>query len=151
MTKKEITRIQNFVKKTLRDSGKRGMSLRELSLDNCSEISRLVGCFVLSSKQNVSVLILKGDNVLGTKQSHDILAIQSEKEIYVLDSTIWQFFPRKRNILIAIAPNIREAIAETEKFYGGKWKISEKMTHKMCRIGKKEWLSVIRQNNERGL
>jgi hypothetical protein len=67
ITKKKIYQIQNFVIKILRQSSGKRRSLKELSQDNCSELSRLVVCFILESWQGVVVRVVKGTNVCGIK------------------------------------------------------------------------------------
>ena len=147
IAKRKINQIQNFTQKILRKSGKRGMSLKELAKDNCSEISRLAGCFALKSWRGTAVYVLKGDCVFGRKQSHEILAIQEGEKVYVLDPSVWQFFFRKKSILVGDADNILGAIKLTKGVYKGSWKISEKLLLKDCKKKQTEWLSVICQNN----
>lgn len=147
IAKKEVLRIQNFVTKILRTSGGGTKSLQKLSEDNCSEISRLTGCFILESWRGVSVYVLKGNRVFGGKKSHDILAVQEEGAVHLLDPSVWQFFPRKRNILVSDEKNLQDSLKTARKMYRGTWKISEKLSLQKCQKNKRKWLAVIEQNN----
>ncbi|MFA6136056.1 MAG: hypothetical protein WC705_01740 [Candidatus Paceibacterota bacterium] len=144
-----LNKIQEFAKKILRNSTKTKNSLSSLAKDNCSELTRLVGCFILKSQSGVTVYVLKGDRVFGKKQSHDILALHDKNGVFVIDPSVWQFFPNKKSILISNSKNIKDAIKSAEKIYGGKWKVSEKLSLKKCLKNQKKWISVIRKNNQK--
>lgn len=148
ITKKEILWIQNFVTKILRTSGGKRRSLQELSEDNCSEMSRLAGCFILESWRGVAVHVLKGNRVFGSKKSHDILAVQEGGVVHLVDSSVWQFFPRKRNIFVSNEKSLQDSLRTAQKIYGGVWKVSEKLSPKTCLKEKDGWLEVIKQNNK---
>jgi len=124
------------------------MTLERLATDNCSEISRLVGCFALKSWKNITAHILKGESILKTTQSHDILAIQDKKYVYVLDPSLWQFFPRKKSILVGASDGLSGATKLAQDVYKGTWKISEQLFLKDCQKEEKEWMSVLRENNK---
>ncbi|MDD4762052.1 MAG: hypothetical protein PHZ25_03470 [Candidatus Pacebacteria bacterium] len=49
ITKKDISTIKKFIINILRKCGKNRDSLKKLSKDNCSELARLTGCFILKS------------------------------------------------------------------------------------------------------
>jgi len=147
-TKAKIKQIQDFSKKILRESGKRGVSLRELAKDNCSEMSRLAGCFALKLWQGSTVYILKGDGVFGKKQSHDILAVQNKGGVYLLDLFIWQVFPKKRNIFIGDVKSMSDGKKLARSIYGGEWSVSEILSLETCKQKTAEWLSVVRRNND---
>lgn len=148
-TKKNILQIQNVVTKILRQSGGTKRSLKELSKDNCSEISRFAGCFVLESYSGVVVRVLKGNRVCNTKQSHDIVAIQEKGTVHAVDPSVWQFFPRKRSIYVGSGKNIHDVLKVVQKIYGGTWNVSEKLSLKTCRKEKDKWLAVINRNNKK--
>jgi len=58
---------------------------------------------------------------------HDILAVEYYDKIFLIDTTVWQFFKYKRNILIGMTNNISEALNITKKIYKGNWRIVEKL------------------------
>lgn len=147
ITKLNVRKLEGFIKTTLRSSGKPRLTLKELATDNCSETSRLAGCFILKSWENVTAHILKGENVLKTGQSHDILAIQNMNQVYVLDPSIWQFSPRKRSILVGTSGNLSGATKLAQDVYGGIWKLSEQLFLKDCQKEEQEWMSVLLENN----
>lgn len=90
--------VQNKIKKILKSANK---TLFLASQDNCSEMSRLVGCWILQRFPTINANILKGENIMGvTKKNHDILAIEEKNKFYLIDPTIWQFFKNKKNILL---------------------------------------------------
>ncbi|MCR4274522.1 MAG: hypothetical protein NUW02_00515 [Candidatus Campbellbacteria bacterium] len=149
ITKKNIDKIQNFAKKVLRKSGGTRQSLASLATDNCSELSRLAGCFVLKSFPEAVVHVLKGNRVCNTKQSHDILAIQEKNVVYAIDPSVWQFFPRKRSIFVSDERNLQDSLKTAKKIYGGMWKVSEKLSLRKCQKDKGKWLTVINQNNKK--
>lgn len=98
---------------------------------NCSEVSRLVGIKVLHELGKISKpFILKGKvtkNNIDEDNFHDILGFFNNKlnKFILVDPTIWQFFPKKRNILLGEFQTLNEAISFAEKFYVGEWKLSE--------------------------
>jgi hypothetical protein len=102
-------------------------SLSILCKDSCSEISRLVGYWIIKDHPKATILILKGDNVFNTKKSHDIVLIEENNEYFLIDPTIWQFFKRKRNILIGEVNSTNEALILANSIYKGKWKVSERI------------------------
>lgn len=76
---------------------------------------------------------------------HDILLVEYDKKIYMIDSTVWQFFKNKRNILIGIKRDIESALNELRIIHKGDWTISEKLNKKDCKQ-KNEWEAIIKQN-----
>lgn len=123
MKKEIISQIQKKVIRLLRENSNKPLYIA--SKDNCSEVARLVGIWIPKQSPESTVYILKGDNVLGTKHSHDILAVESNKNIDLIDPTVWQFFKDKKSIFIGNVNNLSDSLKETNKIYGGKWKISE--------------------------
>lgn len=96
--------------------------------DTCSEVSRLVACWVLSDFPNVKTSIAKGENLQDNiEHNHDVLLIEDES-ITIIDPTIWQIFPEKRNIFVGETNSIEEALSVLKKRYSGSWKISEIIT-----------------------
>lgn len=113
--------------------------------DSCSELSRLVGVWIKEDDSSVEVYILKGENVCNTKKSHDIIALDNSERIYLIDPTVWQFFPGEKSILVNSYETLDEAVKNATKKYSGKWKISEKLDNITLKR-KEEWLRIIKVN-----
>lgn len=144
MNKKFINTMQKRIVKFLK--GEKNIPLYLLSHDNCSEVSRLVGCWILKEMENTEIFILKGRNILDRKnKEHDILAIKDSDNIYLIDPTVWQFFKNKRSIFIGISKNIDDSLNLVKKTYKGIWKVSEKLENADC-AQKKEWEKIISEN-----
>lgn len=94
--------------------------------DNCSEASRLVGIWILKKFPHANVYILQGTKVMNTRFTHDIVAIVFQQLVYIVDPTVWQFFPHKKSILINTVSNIQTALQQITTIYHGNWKIAEK-------------------------
>jgi len=117
-----------------------------LLVDSCSELSRLVADWVMDLNVSKHILILKGVNVCKTKKAHDILIVLTDSDgVYVIDPTIWQFFPRANSILVTIKDNADLAIEEIKKIYGGEWFVSENFVP-LDRDLKNKYLDIISQN-----
>ncbi|MBU1092490.1 hypothetical protein KJ836_02385 [Patescibacteria group bacterium] len=117
-----------------------------LLADSCSEVSRLVASWIKEMDESMQAIILKGDNVCHTQKSHDILAIGTkDTQFYLLDSTVWQFFPDDDSILIGVADSLDEAIKLSVEKYGGEWKISEEIAT-ATEQEKADWLRIIKTN-----
>lgn len=146
MQKSLIKKIQNRVINLLKS--KRNKSLHILAKDNCSELSRLVGCWILTEKPKSRISILKGKGISNKKDlCHDILAIEECKKIYLIDPSIWQFFKYKRSILVGQTENMKDSLMFVEKFYKGKWKVSEILKKNSCNEkDKTKWEKIIRLN-----
>ncbi|MFH1956067.1 MAG: hypothetical protein ABIJ28_00240 [Patescibacteria group bacterium] len=141
-----INQIQRRVIKLLKKNNSKPLYL--LAKDNCSEISRLVGCWIFHKIKNCKIFILKGENVMGQKKRyHDILAIKDDDYFYLIDPTVWQFFKNKRKILVGIIKNFKNVSDDVQKIYKGKWKISEELKMTDCRQ-KKEWMKIINLNTK---
>lgn len=102
-----------------------GPSLTESSKDNCSEMSRLVGCWIQEQKPEAAMTILKGEDVCGRHTAHDLLAVTLKKTTYLLDPTIWQFFPDSQSILVGEGRSLADAFELAKNQYGGTWVLSE--------------------------
>lgn len=122
--KKELNKIQDKVIDFLKsiDSEK---SLECLATCNCSELSRLVGVWMLEKDSKIKVTILKGHLVFGKNLYHDILMIEKEKILYLFDPTIWQFFKNEKSIFLGSFKKLEGAFEKLKKKYGGSWEISE--------------------------
>jgi UDP-N-acetylmuramoylalanine--D-glutamate ligase len=142
MKKEFINQIQKkeiiFLKKISRDK-----SLDVLVQDGCSELSRLVGLWFLEKRKDIKASILKGERVFNKNQCHDVLMIEKEKEFYLIDPTIWQFFKNKKSIFIGSFKNKEDIFKGLKKEYGGNWKVSERINK---RINKEELVNVIAEN-----
>lgn len=143
MTKEFIEKIQNEILKFVPEGNK--LSLSVIFEDCCSELSRLVASWILEADESTHQVILKGDDVCGTNKSHDILAIKEGGKIYLIDPTIWQFFPDEKSILIGESNSIDEAITLASKKYGGQWKISEALSE-VSEKEKVEYQDVVLKN-----
>lgn len=117
-----------------------------LFADSCSEVSRLVANWIKKLDKSNRILIMKGDNVCGTKKAHDILAITiTDNQVYVIDPTIWQFFPQAKSILVFVVNNINIALDKIKVMYGGQWAESEEFIE-MDKNEEKKYLDIISQN-----
>ncbi|OGD65875.1 hypothetical protein A3F08_00085 [Candidatus Berkelbacteria bacterium RIFCSPHIGHO2_12_FULL_36_9] len=123
MKKEIIDQIQKKVIKLLRKNSNKPLYIS--SEDNCSEIARLVGIWIMEKLPQTKIHILKDTDVLHTKKCHDILAVKCDGKINLFDPTIWQFFKNKKSIFIVKTNNLSEALAVAKKIYHGEWKISE--------------------------
>ena len=144
MNEDVIKKIQKQIVRLLPVAGQNQPGI--LLADSCSEVSRLVaGCIKISDKSN-RILIIKGINVCGTQKAHDILAVITvNNQIYVVDSTIWQFFPQAKSILVFIVNNIDIALDKAKAMYGGEWLKGEEFIQ-MDKNEEKKYLDIISQN-----
>ena len=117
-----------------------------LLADSCSEISRLVASWIKTLDKTNHILIIKGFDVCGTKKAHDLLAVITiNNQVYIIDPTIWQFFPQVKSILVFILDDIDIALDKIKAMYGGQWLKSEEF----IQLDKKEeekYLDIISQN-----
>ena len=100
------------------------ISLSKLCNDTCSEVSRILAQWFLKKLPKADMYIVKGK--IG-KRFHDLLLVH-DKEVYILDPTVWQFFKNKKSILIKKTKTINDALSVLINIYGGKWRISDKIT-----------------------
>ncbi len=122
MNKEFIDKIQKRVinlLKTLSDD------LQVVAKDRCSEIARLVGCWILNWYPEYKAQIYKGE--LSGGLAHDVLVIGNDRSLFIIDPTIWQMFPESKSIFIGFIQDIPAAVSLLKKRYGGLWKISETM------------------------
>lgn len=144
MDEKFINNLQKKIVKFLK--GKKSLPLYLLTHDNCSELSRLVGCWILKEMKNTEIFILKGKNILDIKnKEHDILAIKNISGVYLIDPTVWQFFKNRKSIFVGLSKNIDDSLNLAKKAYKGIWKLSEKLESADCKQ-KKEWEKIISEN-----
>ena len=100
------------------------ISLFNICNDTCSEVSRLLAQWLRNKLPKADMYIAKGK--IG-KRFHDLLLVHDE-EVYILDPTVWQFFKNKKSILIKKTKTVNDALLKLASIYGGKWKISERIT-----------------------
>ena len=121
MKKELISAGKKYVFSLIGYNGK--VSLFKLCNDTCSEVSRLLAQWLLKKLPKADMYIAKGK--IG-KRFHDLLLVH-DKEVYILDPTVWQFFKNKKSILIKKTKTINDALLVLVSVYGGKWKISERI------------------------
>lgn len=122
-----------------------------LLADSCSEASRLVAGWIKIIDKSSRILALKGDGVCNAKKAHDILAvITTNNKVYIIDPTIWQFFPQAKSILVSISDNIDISLDKIKAMYGGQWVVSEEFIQ-MDKNEEKKYLDIISQNISEGL
>ena len=143
MNKKYIEKIQKKILELLPEEKRQKRAL--LLEDSCSELSRLVASWINENDEFSRQAILKGDNVHNTNKSHDILVSIKNGKVYLIDPTIWQFFPNEDSILIGEYTSLDEAIAAATKKYGGHWQKSEDLK-KISSKEKNELLEIIKDN-----
>lgn len=141
------TIIKNIQSRVLELLPKERQSDRAILLhDSCSELSRLVAGWLEEDKQFTQYFILKGVHVYATKKSHDILAvIDFSNKVYLIDPTIWQFFPQEESILVGEVNSLAEATVVAEDKYGGTWKMREELKNISVKE-KEEWLKMVNIN-----
>jgi len=121
-TEKFIEALQNKIIKLLKTLSD---DLQIASKDRCSEIVRLVGCWILDECPEYVVKVCKG--TFPDESAHDVLVAENGKSLFLIDPTIWQKFSESENIFVGSADNTQEAIDLLERKYGGIWEMSEIM------------------------
>lgn len=117
-----------------------------LLADSCSEVARLVAGWIKMLDKSNRILIIKGLNVCGTKKAHDILVVITDNnQVYTIDPTIWQFFPRVKSILVFVVDDIDIALDKIKTRYGGQWLKSEEFIQ-IDKNEEKKYLDIIDQN-----
>jgi len=117
-----------------------------LLTDSCSEISRLVANWIKILDKSSQIFIIKGVCVCDTKKAHDILAVITvNNQVYIIDPTIWQFFPQAKSILVFISNDINIVLDKIKKMYGGQWSKNEKFIQ-LDKNEEKEYLDIVFQN-----
>lgn len=147
MNKKYIEKIQKNIMELLPEGDSQHKAF--LLKDCCSELSRLVASWIKENDKSSCQTILKGDNVCDTNKSHDILASVNDGKVYLIDPTIWQFFPDEDLMLIGEYASLDEAIDAAAKKYGGQWQESENLKQSSP-DDKENWLKIIKENIKDG-
>lgn len=117
--------------------------LSELSKYLCSELSRIVGYWIIKEyyPNRVQIIILKGDNVLGNiAASHDVLVVRYRKYFYIFDTSIWQFFPKVETIFLGKYVNLSTCIHKLRNLYKCQWAVSEII----LKFNSKDYYSLIK-------
>lgn len=139
-----VKKIQKRLIRLLKSFGNK--PLYSLSKDSCSEIARLVGCWVLLSLKKSRVFIYKGDNVLNKRNKcHDLLVVERNSKFYLLDPSIWQFFKYRKSIFLGEYGNLNSLKSKLANVYRGSWKLSEVLGRNSCK-NIKEWQQIIKAN-----
>ncbi|MDO8570798.1 MAG: hypothetical protein Q7R97_04405 [Candidatus Daviesbacteria bacterium] len=130
MSKDFILQIQKRVISLLRSNEKNTkISLSLLIKDTCSEVSRLVACWIISADPKAETMIAKGKDVLGRRNfCHDVLLVVKDNVVSIIDPTIWQIYPKKKSIYVGKTHSADTALEVLNKKYDGLWKISETIT-----------------------
>ncbi len=143
MNKKQIEKIQKRIMELLPEE--KHSKKAELLEDCCSELSRLVSSWIKENSNPGRQIILKGDNVCNSNKSHDILATIYQDGIFLIDPTIWQFFPEADSILVGEYSSLEAAIRAATKKFGGDWHESEELTE-ISPEDKNELLKLVKEN-----
>jgi hypothetical protein len=144
MDKETVKRLQKKILKLLPAGRQNQPDI--LFADSCSEMARLVAGWIMETDKSNRIFILKIFNVFGTKKAHDIFAvITAGGRVYIIDPTVWQFFPLAKTILMFTAPDIDGAIDKIKKLYGGK-KVTKEEFFKFTKADAKKYLAVISDN-----
>lgn len=145
MNKDVIKTIQNRVLELVPSGfcSRTGILLK----DSCSEVSRLVAEWVRELDDSCQVMIVKGVRVRNSEECHDIVMVLAlDGEIYSIDPTIWQFFPKAESIVVCITQDLDEALKKVEARYGGTWSVSEE-NPRLSKGEKEKYLAIIKKNN----
>lgn len=143
MDKEFIEKIQKRVMDLLKTLSS---DLQIAAKDQCSEVVRLVGCWILNEHPEYGVQVCKG--IFSDESAHDILVVEDGKVLFLIDPTIWQKFPESENILVGLADSMQEAISLLEGKYSGTWKVSE-IIEKCGENYPQELLTVIKKNGQK--
>ena len=122
MKNKLIGEGKRYVFRLIGYNGK--ILLSNLCDDTCSEVSRMLAQWFLKKLPKADMYIAKGK--IG-KRFHDLLLVH-DKEVYIIDPTVWQIFKNKKSILIKKTKTVNDALLALASVYGGKWRISERIT-----------------------
>ena len=122
MAKDIIKKSQKHTLHLLKYTGRQPLYV--ISKDSCSEVSRLLAIWLRKKMPKTKIYIAKGKikNI-----AHDVIITEDEKEAYIIDPTVWQFFKYKRSIFIGKTRTTGEALHKLADIYGGKWKIKERV------------------------
>jgi len=149
MNKEYIATLQDRILELIPENSRGSLSVA--FEDSCSELSRLVASWIREIDDKCDLLILKGENVCNSAKSHDLLAvIYSRGEIFIIDPSVWQFFPENKSILIFIKNNLEESLRDIKKLYGGEWQVSEEITQ-ISQTDQIKYQNIILKNMEENI
>jgi len=137
-----LKNIQNRIINYLKEYG--SQPLLYLCKDNCSEISRLTSYWLYCDNPNNQYSIIKGTGIKEEK-SHDVLAIKDSDKYYLVDPSIWQFFPEANNIYLGKFNSVEEISLFLENKYTGTWSVSEIMSEESFE-NRGKWGNIIKSN-----
>ncbi len=124
MNQTSLRNVQQKVEVFFQDRSSHPLSV--VAQDCCSEMTRLVGSWVLVDDPTVEVVILKGVGIQQTThRSHEILAVRTDSRFTLIDPTIWQLFPDASSIIVGEAETVSLSFSLLEEKYGGTWKVNE--------------------------
>lgn len=119
--------------------------LSTLVTDNCSELSRMLGCWVLAQEECIAH-IFKGTS-LPTVPAHDLLVLETQSEIQIWDPTIWQLAETAETIFVASSNSMTTVPALLHTHYGGGfWHLAETLDTQVCATQMNLWEEVIQAN-----
>jgi len=122
--------------------------LGALLADSCSEVSRLTAGWIKNLDETDQIAILKGSNIFNSNKSHDLLAVTAtNNQIYIIDPTVWQFFPQATSILMFVENDMISVLQKLEKMYSGQWAESEKFVS-LNKNDEIKYLDIIYQNTQ---
>jgi len=137
--------LKEIQKRVINLLGTLSDNLQIAAKDQCSEITRLVGRWILDERPEYKVQICKG--TLSGGLAHDVLVIEDGKKLFLIDPTIWQIFPESSSIFIGSVGNMQEALSLLNEKYNGSWKVSEDL-YKRDDDSQKKLLAIIRTNRK---
>lgn len=120
LTRQEIQQWVEGLLSTLADDR------QDAARHQCSELSRLVGNWVLTRHTAAQVRIAKGE--FFDSSAHDVLLVEVEGRHTAVDPTVWQFFPDRESIYVAAAASTDELLTLLTAKYGGTWAVSEELS-----------------------
>jgi len=98
---------------------------QDAARDQCSEISRLVACWILAKHPTYRAVIAKGE--FFDSSAHDLLVMQTPRGFIAIDPTVWQFYPSDPGIFVGVAATEAEMLQLLTDKYNGQWAFSEEL------------------------
>jgi hypothetical protein len=98
----------------------------DAACNQCSEISRLVGGWILTLHPSHRALIVKGE--FFDSSAHDLIVVERPQGFLAIDPTVWQFFPESESMFVAATDDFTAMLVQLTDKYGGTWAVSETLT-----------------------
>jgi hypothetical protein len=98
---------------------------QDAARDQCSEMTRLVACWILAKHPTYRAVIAKGE--FFDSSAHDILVVQTPERLIAIDPTVWQFYPESSSIFVGVADTMSDLLDLLVDKYGGSWDESEEL------------------------